>query len=391
MPVQYSGIHEEHRAVRNRSGLFDLGHMGVIGIRGDDARDFLDLLTTNHVGRLSAGDAQYSFLLHPDGTVMDDLVLYCRDRTDYVMVVNAANNEQVLSWLNAVNNQSVRIDTGRPHVTCPGTVKIRDLTTPEGNQEARMNLALQGPESQKVLFELIDNDTDQRRIDHLASFEFLQVHLLDRDVLLARTGYTGEKVGYELLAHPEDLEVLWNNLLDAGEKHGLQPAGLGARDTLRVEAGFPLYGHDLAGPHEISPFGAGYGGFVKWDKPYFVGRQTLCASEQTRSRCVVRFRTEKDGRPIREEDPVLHPDTGECIGHVTSALVKRGEQIGLAYLREACSDTDQQLLFLPARQIDENSPEPGADFSKHLDATRSGCVISRFLKGSEDTVSWNTD
>ncbi len=388
MPVQYEGIHEEHRAVRNHAGLFDLGHMGVIGINGDYAQYFLDLVTTNHVGKLSGGDAQYSFLLHPDGRVMDDLVLYCRNQSDYLMVVNAANNEQVLSWLHGVNDQNRRIDHERPHVTCPGTVEIRDLTTPEGNQEGRLNLALQGPESQTVLSELIQDDTLQRRIDHLEPFEFLQGHLLNRDVIISRTGYTGEKQGYELLVHPEEVKQIWDELLDLGHQHGLQPAGLGARDTLRVEAGFPLYGHDLAGPHNISPFGAGYGGYVKWDKPFFVGRRALQDREKDRSRSVIRFRTLDDGRPVREDDLVLDPNKGTCIGHVTSALVKRGEQIGLAYVENPYSENDRKLSLLSERELKQDAT-PGDDLSTHLDECREATVINRFMKGSGDTVSWD--
>ena len=390
MPVQYEGIHEEHRAVRNHAGLFDLGHMGVIGIQGDSAQYVLDLVTTNHVGKLSGGDAQYSFLLGPDGRVLDDLVLYCRDRSDYLMVVNAANTEEVLSWLKGVNENTVRIDDERPHVTCPGTVEIRDLTTPEGNQEGRLNLALQGPESQTVLSELIQDETLQRRIDHLEPFEFLQGRLLDRNVIISRTGYTGEKQGYELLVQPDDAKHLWDELLNHGKQHGLQPAGLGARDTLRIEAGFPLYGHDLAGTHDISPFGAGYGGYVKWDKPYFVGRQALREREQDRSQSIIRFRTIDDGRPIREDDVVLDPKTGECVGRVTSALVKRGEQIGLAYVNNTHTGSDQKLSLLSNRSLDQEVT-PGDDLATHLDDCRESTVINRFMKGSDDRVSWNTN
>jgi len=391
MPVQYDdGILEEHRAVRTSAGLFDVGHMGILQVTGSSASRFLDLVTTNDVASLSSGRAQYAFLLTPDAEVLDDLLLYRLDENDFFLVVNAGNQDRVRAWLEAVNDGDVVIDRDRPHVTRPGTVTIRDLKTPEGTHEGRMDLALQGPESFSILSNWIDDSELIHHIDRMERFEFLQSTIRGSGVLISRTGYTGEDVGYELYVPPDDAPRIWNELLDAGASNGLRPAGLGARDSLRVEAGLPLHGHDLDGDRSISPFGAGYGGFVKWQKCFFVGRQALRRKETDRDRSIVRFKTTENGRPVREKDVVLDPESGTCVGVVTSTLVQKGTQVGLAYVKRSFTKTETDLALLSSRRIEQDQIDPGTSLNNHLDDTRSAQVLPRFMKGSS-TLNWERD
>ncbi len=387
MPVQYRGILEEHRAVRNNAGLFDVGHMGILQVSGRDTVPFLDLLTTNDVYNLEDGEAQYSFLLTPGADVMDDLLLYRRSSTNFFLVVNAGNQDCVRSWLESVNVGTVCMDHNRPHIACPVTVEIRDLKTPEGDQEGRLDLALQGPESFSILSDWIDDDELINCIHRMERFEFLQAGIQGHDVILSRTGYTGEEMGYELYVHPDEATSIWNELLEVGEPHGIEPAGLGARDTLRIEAGLPLHGHDLDGEREISPFGAGYGGFVKWYKTYFIGRDTLKQKEEDRTQTVIRFKTEPDGRPVREGDAVMDPERGTCIGEVTSALVRRGEQIGLAYVNSDYRNTDTELGIISSRNLNRDEFRVGDSLENHRSNARSARVLSRFMKG-EPPLDW---
>ncbi len=393
MPVQYEGILDEHRAVRNQAGLFDVGHMGVLQFTGKHAKHFLDLVTSNYASWLRDGESQYGFILTPDAEVMDDMLLYRRGEEDFFMVVNAANKERVEAWFRAVNSGDVIIDPGRPHVERPGPIEIRDMKHPKGGEEGRMDLALQGPNSFKILRDLIeDNDTLIRRINNLKRFEFLQDEIRGMDLIVSKTGYTGEKVGFELYVDPQEAEKLWRLLLDTGEQHGIKPAGLGARDTVRIEAGLPLHGHDLNGKHNISPFGAGYGAFVKWHKPFFIGREALMDKEQEREDEIIRFRIEEKGRPIREGGYVADPESGTCIGTVTSALVKRGSQIGLAYVDRSYTGTGTDLMLLSERAIENtDNVEKGSDLSGVLENGRKGTVLTRFLTAGGESIGWGEE
>lgn len=395
MPVQYEGILEEHRAVRNRAGLFDVGHMGVLSVTGRDAKHFLDLVTTNYASWLRDGESQYSFILTPDGVVMDDLLLYRRGPEDFFMVVNAANKERVEDWLHAVNSGEYAIDYDRKQVERSSEVEIRDLKTMDTDREGRMDLALQGPESFHILEDLIEDPDLVHRIDDLKRFEFLEGEVHGMDLIISRTGYTGEAVGFELYVHPAESEKLWDLLMETGSTYGLAPCGLGARDTVRVEAGLPLHGNDLGGEREISPFAAGYGAFVKYHKPFFIGREAVDRREEERTEEIVRFRTETAGRPIREEDRVADPDTGTCIGVVTSTLVKRGEQMGLALLDMDYTDRGQELALLSDRTLDRDVEEieRGEDLSDFLEDARRADVLSRFLTPDDagEAIGWGEE
>lgn len=249
MPIQYAGIAEEHRAVRSRAGLFDVSHMGEILIRGREAEKLVNHLFTNDVRGMEPGGIQYGMLLYDDGGTVDDLLVYKEFAPDtYLLVVNAANTEKDFAWIKAhAGGYEAEIE----------------------NQSAQWGqLALQGPDSARILTEKLHFP----EADGLKYYTFTEWEDAGGRYLLSRTGYTGED-GFEIYAAPEAIVPLWRQLLEAGA----EPCGLGCRDTLRFEAGLPLYGDELS--PEISPIMAGFGLFCKLDKEEFIGREALLAQK----------------------------------------------------------------------------------------------------------------
>lgn len=249
MPVQYTGILAEHQAVRRRAGLFDLCHMGILEVRGPGALRFLERVTTNDPSRLTIGRAQYSLFCQPDGGVIDDLIVY-RVPQGFVIVANAANTDTDYQWL--LEQQAA--------------LGVSDCEVLNRSAE-RGNIAIQGPLAQQVLQHLTRMDLDAIRYFHHATGEIAGIPMQ-----VCRTGYTGED-GFELLAPRDQVTTLWHALLDAGRAVELLPCGLGARDTLRTEAGLPLYGHELT--REVNPYEANLGWVVKLSGRVFVGSEAL--------------------------------------------------------------------------------------------------------------------
>jgi len=256
-------------------------------------------------------------------------MVYRRGREEFLLVVNAANEVKDWEWLRTVNSGEVLLDPARPWIAPDGEVELSDLKA-EGAEDGRVDLALQGPASRDVLAKLL-SPRDQRRLRALRRTEFLELSISGKEVLLARTGYTGEPLGYELYVHPGDAEELWTAILEAGEEFGVIPCGLAARDSLRTEAGLPLYGHELAGEHEIKPHEAGFAPYVKLHKPFFIGRGPYLASLSDWKREVIRFRIPAGARPVRAGAGVVDR-TGRLIGRVTSCVALDEGQVGLALL-----------------------------------------------------------
>ncbi|MFQ6015902.1 MAG: glycine cleavage system aminomethyltransferase GcvT [Anaerolineae bacterium] len=345
MPVWYTGIVDEHKAVRERAGLFDVAHMGVLEVAGEHAASFLDVVSTNYVRGLRDGQCHYSYILDPDGVPMDDILVYRRAADRYMLVVNAVNAEKIKAWLDAVNSRQYVIDRDCPYKEIEGVATVRDLKDRSCGDDQRIDIALQGPQSLAIVKRLVE---DARRLSQLPRFRFIETELLGAPVIISRTGYTGEEIGFEFYLHPEVAVELWNRLLEVGQDYGLKPAGLGARDSTRTEAGLPLYGHELAGKHKISPVAAGYGAFVKLHKPFFIGRKALMEKEARRKMKIVRFRLDtRGGRVIRPDDPVVAVRTGQYIGTVTSCTVVRGYQLGLAYVDQAHSAEGAPIGIFP--------------------------------------------
>ncbi len=286
MPVWYSGVVEEHLATRHAAGLFDVSHMGVWEAFGPSACAFLDGVCGNEVASLAVGQSLYTQYLGPDADVIDDTMIYRRGREKYLIVVNASNDEKDWAWMNAVRRGEVCIDRARPWAKAPGRagVTLRNLRDPAVGADMRVDLALQGPKSRDILLALGADAATAARIMRLKRTELCDATLGGFDLIVSRTGYTGEAMAFELFVHPRRATELWAALLKVGTPVGLMPVGLGARDSLRTEAGLPLYGHEMAGPFGYSVGDSGFGSYVKTNKPWFIGRAAYLDQEKKRSR-----------------------------------------------------------------------------------------------------------
>jgi aminomethyltransferase len=250
LPVQYSGILHEHESVRTKAGLFDVSHMGEIEVSGSDAFSFLQKMMVNDI-TAAPGKAVYSPMCYPDGGTVDDLIIYKQNSDTYLLVVNASNTDKDFQWL--CDNAA-------------GSVSIVNRS------DEYAQLALQGPEAAAILAGLTDDGALPGGIKYFRYVNDASIGGIK--VMLSRTGYTGED-GFELYCRPDDAQKLWDMLIDAGAAYGLVPAGLGARDTLRMEAALPLYGQELS--ESISPVMAGLNRFIRPDKGGFIGRDALAA------------------------------------------------------------------------------------------------------------------
>ena len=328
MPVQYSGIFEEHLATRNAAGLFDVSHMGVYDVRGADAASFLDTVCGNDCGGLMPGESLYSHFLTPDANVIDDTLIYRRGWDNYLVVVNASNDDKDRTWLESVRDGLVKIDNNRPWARTYGyNAEIRNLRDPRSGDDMRVDIALQGPKSRDTLLAMGVDDATRARIMKLKRTELCNAVVGGFDLIVSRTGYTGEKMAFELFVHPDRAAEFWLAVMKAGEQFGVKPIGLGARDSLRTEAGLPLYGHEMglgSGKFEGRDLGVaegGFGSYVKPYKPYFIGRDAYVARERARQGVVVRFTfDEQRVRMAHNGDPVMNSN-GERVGFVTSCAI----------------------------------------------------------------------
>jgi glycine hydroxymethyltransferase len=305
--------------------------------------EFLNTVLTNDVTNLSVGQSHYTYLLLPDGSVVDDLLVYRLGEERFMLVVNASNNDKDWAWLNAVNEGEVMIDGERPFAHSQHPVSLRDLRDPQHGDDCRVDIALQGPRATDILLALCEDEALAKRIKALPWAGLLEGNVGGFDIVVSRTGYTGERVAYELFVHPDKAPEFWQALMKAGEPFGLKPCGLAARDSTRTEAGLPLYGHELAGPLALNPAEAGFGSYVKLWKPFFIGRSAFMANMES-DRTVVRFRmNEKGVRRAELGDPVLDK-RGKVIGTVTScAIDEEGYLLGQAVVPESMSEPETAL------------------------------------------------
>jgi len=340
MPVWYTSVLEEHLATRQAAGLFDVSHMGVYEIAGRDAASFLDAICANDCGNLEPGESLYTHFLTPEADVLDDTLVYRRAWDRYLVVVNAANDDKDRTWFEAVRDGRVRIDVARPWARVYGyEAEIRNLRDPKAGDERRVDIALQGPKSRDILLALGCDDETRKRILRLQRTQLCDAVLGGFNLIVSRTGYTGEKMGFELFVHPDQAVALWNALLEVGQAFWLKPVGLGARDSLRTEAGLPLYGHEMGegsgktGSRDLGVAEAGFGSYVKLYKPWFIGREAYVAREKERKGVVVRFRfDEQRVRMAHNGDPVSDAK-GRIIGWVTSCAIDSQRYLtGQAYL-----------------------------------------------------------
>lgn len=286
LPVQYSGVIEEHMAVRERAGIFDVSHMGEVILSGPDALGNLNYLFTNDFTNMVDGMVRYSPMCNENGGIVDDMIIYRISGQRYMIVPNAANRQKVTDFMQI-------------HLT--GDVQMEDVS------HKLAQIALQGPKSKEILLKL----TEEKSLP-VKYYTFIEkAEVSGIPCLLSKTGYTGED-GYELYCAPEDAVELWNALVEAGEPLGLLPCGLGSRDTLRLEASMPLYGHEMT--DEISPLEAGLNFAVKMQKEHFIGKSAMEAKGSPK---IIRVGLKITGRGIaREGSPVY--ENGRQIGETTS-------------------------------------------------------------------------
>jgi aminomethyltransferase len=312
MPVQYSSIVEEHTATRTAAGLFDICHMGRINFTGPGTADFLDRLLTNSVATLKPGQIRYSLIVNESGGILDDVLVYrtpAPDRTDHMLVVNASNRLKILEHMEA--NRAAGDD-----------VELQDRTADWGM------IAVQGPRSIEIVQPLVDT-----RVAVIKYYHFAGMNTCGTWGMVSRTGYTGED-GVELIVPSERIVELSEAVMKEGESAGLRPCGLGARDTLRLEAAMPLYGHELN--EQVDPYMAGVEFAVKLDKPHFVGKKALTVAKRAYDARLSRHRVGLaiDGKRIaREGYTVLYQ--GTKVGIVTSGTFAPtlAKSIAMAYVQ----------------------------------------------------------
>ena len=310
MPVQYTGVIDEHIAVRTRAGLFDVSHMGEVEVRGPESLAYLQYVTSNDVSRLAPGRIQYSALTTPEGTFVDDLLVHKLGEDDYLLVINAGNTPKDVDWL-------------RYHAK-GYDVRVEDVSS------AWCQIAIQGPRAETILQSLM-----KAPLAGIKYYGFEHAEVAGVACIVSRTGYTGED-GFELYGQADDAEPLWYALLGAGAPHGLVPAGLAARDTLRLEAKMALYGNDIDDTTTILE--ADLGWILKLEKGDFLGREVLARQKaEGITRKLVGFETE--GRAIARHDYRALQD-GVPVGNVTSGTFAPflKKNIGLAYLPIALTD-----------------------------------------------------
>lgn len=318
MPLSYSGVTDEHQSVRTTAGLFDISHMGRFELSGQGAEAYLERLTPGPVHKMQRGSAQYSMLLNENGGIIDDIYLYKKGVDRFFVIVNAANLEKDFKWM-----------TGQ----LPPGAELKDVSG-----ETAM-LALQGPKSWEVLVQIIPFGKSE-----IALRNFIETELVPSrgaKALIARTGYTGEK-GYEIIVPADAAETVWSALLEAGKAERIKPAGLGCRDTLRLEMGYPLYGHDM--DEATTPIEADLERFIDFNKE-FIGKETLVRQrEKGLQRKLIGFELLTGGVP--REGHTIYSDQ-KIIGKVASGnfspSLRKG--IGMGYVDARYSEEGSEILI----------------------------------------------
>ncbi|MFH1520705.1 MAG: glycine cleavage system aminomethyltransferase GcvT [Candidatus Micrarchaeota archaeon] len=321
MPVQYTGILEEHNAVRNAVGIFDVSHMGEVTAKGPNALKFIQNLVTNDVGKAVDGQCVYSPMCNENAGIVDDLLVYRKAADNIYIVVNASNTDKDFAWMQK-NSMGAEL---------------------ENISEKTGEIALQGPKAQVTLQKITDFD-----LSTIKFFRFAEIIVASATALVSRTGYTGED-GFEIYAAAEDMEKIWNALMDAGKEFSIKPCGLGARDTLRLEAGLMLYGNDIT--DDVTPYEAPLRWTVKPDKGDFIGKQKLLATPPKRK--IVGFELLEKAVPRHGNDVFVN---GEKFDLVTSGTFSPSlkKPIGFCFVPADITDDSKVEIkirdkFYPAK------------------------------------------
>ena len=312
MPIQYSDIISEHKAVRNNCGVFDVSHMGEITISGPDAERYVQYIFTNDIENAPIGKIYYGMMLYPDGGVVDDLLVYKMDEQKFFLVVNAANIDKDFDWI-CQNKAGYEIEVNN-------------------DSDKYGQIAVQGPESENVMEHILGLD-----VKELSFYTFKIVHICEQDVIISRTGYTGED-GFEIYASHEYIIEMWDKLIESKK---VVSCGLGARDTLRFEVGLPLYGQELS--KEISPVEAGLGILVKTEKSDFIGKQAIVKQKAEGTTCKL-IGLELDDKAIPRHGYEVE-NMGKVIGHVTTGYnsISTGKSVAMALIETSSAKIGTRL------------------------------------------------
>lgn len=313
LPTHYSGINLEHLGVRSKAGLFDVSHMGEFIISGSDAESFLQKVTVNDVTSLSVGQAQYSAMCYANGGIIDDILIY-KKKNEFMLVVNAANNEKDLDWL-------------KSHAK--GDIRIENMSDDIGL------VAIQGPRSRNILQTLTDSN-----LTNIQFYHFVEGRLNGKKAIISRTGYTGE-LGFEIYANSDDIGEIWDAIMKAGQDKGLEPAGLGCRDTLRMEMKLALYGNDI--DDTTNPIEAGLGWITRLGKTDFMGKKALLEAKANVTRRLVCLEMTERAIP-RQGYTILMND--ESVGIITSGTMSPSLEtgIGIGYVNRPFDKSGTELL-----------------------------------------------
>jgi len=317
MPVQYTGVIEEHLAVRNAAGIFDVSHMGEIWISGTKATEWLNKMVSNNIAKMQPFQAQYNAMLYPEGTIVDDLLIYKFNEQEYMLCVNAANIEKDFSWLKENKIPEVKI---------------------ENRSDEYSQIAIQGQKAIEILRPLT-----KTVLDEIKYYRFCLGEVAGRRAIISRTGYTGED-GFELYVANEDAVALWQRILKEGEKLHLKPAGLGARDTLRLEAGMLLYGNDM--DNTTTALEAGLNWIINFEKGDFIGREALLKQKEIGlKRKLVGFELIEAG--IARHSYSVVDNEGKSIGYVSSGTFSPflKKSIGMAYVPIELAMLNTEILI----------------------------------------------
>ncbi len=317
MPVSYAGVNAEHRCVREQLGVFDVSHMGEIMISGAKALDLVQYVTSNDISKIVIGQAQYAYLPNEKGGIVDDLITYKLDDEHYLMVVNASNIEKDFKWITDHN---------------PVGANVENLSDQYGQ------LAIQGPKANEAMQKLTAINLKKIKFYHFEIGEFAGVS----DVIVSATGYTGSG-GIEIYFKPKDSETIWNAVMEAGEDSGIQPIGLGARDTLRLEMGFCLYGNDI--DETTSPFEAKLSWITKFNKDFVNAKNLKKEKEAGVNQKLTAFKLTGRGIP-RQGYPIVDRDGNE-IGKVTSGTKSpsTGDSIGMGYVKNTHNKVGAEIFI----------------------------------------------
>jgi aminomethyltransferase len=330
MPVQYASIVEEHQAVRNNVGIFDISHMGQLIVEGSGAQNWLNTMLTNNIDKLDVGTGQYTFLLNERGGIIDDLIVYRIEEQKFLLVVNAARTDEDFAWLQKHINEGRSPDRSSGGLKTAAPCKLSNRSANFGG------VAIQGPRIAELFHALFGNDVELPPRNHIVDLPFGGTN-----VSVARTGYTGED-GVEVFFRANDAVKFWNAALEKGKPLGIKPCGLGARDTLRLEMCYPLNGSDLS--PQRNPIEAGLGFFVDLVKSKFIGRDALLQTKESGPQeKLVSFRMKEKGPPPRPHYSVF--DNGERIGEVTSGTISPSLNwgVGMAYVSASHAKIGAQI------------------------------------------------